>query len=299
MNRILSNGLAMPPVVMGTYPLKGEAITQAVVAAAQCGYRAFDTAHAYENEDSLGAALQETYHVTGLSRTDMFITSKVGDDLDNGRPSRKLFYASCPGERRDIRGIVSGQLDDTLEKLQTDYLDLWLVHWPHPDYLVEVWQAMEEECRNGRVRALGVSNCRERHLARILAACSVRPMVNQFEIHPLNNEKGLVAHCQRLGIQPEAYCPLMPLRTEAGKKMAEDGALKSLSRKYGKSVPQIILRWNVQNGVIPIPKSGNPERLRENIDIFDFELTDAEMQGIDALNTNHKLLVEATFCPGY
>ena len=285
----------MPCIGMGTYPLQGRAMTEAVIAAVQCGYRAFDTAYAYENEDSLGNALQEVYRTTGLKRAEVFITSKIGDRLDHGTPDGKLFHASYPNEKRDIRGIVSRQLSETLKNLQTDYLDLLLIHWPHPDYFVEVWKSMEGEYRAGRVRSIGVSNFRERHLRKIAEAGSICPMVNQFELHPLNTKKELIKYCQRLDIQIEAYSPLLVMRRE----IMDAPVLKLLAKKYNKSMPQIILRWDVQQGVIPIPKSGNSARLRENINIFDFELTPEDMQGIDALNQDFIGLSESWYCPGY
>lgn len=293
--RTLSNGVQMPGIGMGTYPLQGRAMTKAVVAAVQCGYRAFDTAHAYANEGSLGNALQEAYRISGVKRAEVFITSKIEDRLDNGTPDGKLFQGFSPNEKRDIRGIVAEQLTETLKHLQTDYLDLLLIHWPHPDCFVDVWKAMEDEYRAGRVRSIGVSNFRERHLQKIIDAGSIVPMVNQFELHPLNTKKNLIKHCQRLNIQVEAYSPLLVMRPE----IMNAPVLSSLAKKYNKSLPQIILRWDVQQGVIPIPKSGNPERLRENIDIFDFELTPEDMQGIDSLNQDFIALSESWYCPGY
>jgi len=294
-NRILSNGVEMPAIGMGTYPLQGEAMVKASMAATKCGYRAFDTAHAYGNEVSVGNALQEVYRVNGLKRADVFITSKIGEDHDHGIPDCKLFYASSPNEQKDIKGIVSNQLNETLKDLKTDYLDLLLIHWPHPDYFVEVWKVLEDEYRAGKVRAIGVSNCRARHLKKLTDAGTICPMVNQFELHPLNTKKQLIAYCQQFGIQVQAYSPLAVMN----RKLMENPILKSLSLKYNKFIPQIILRWDIQQGVIPIPKSGNPVRLQENINIFDFEMIDDDMKKIDSLNENFKGLVESTYCPGY
>jgi diketogulonate reductase-like aldo/keto reductase len=187
-HRLLSNGVKMPAIGMGTYPLQGEAMIKAAVAATNCGYRAFDTAHAYGNEASVGNALQEVYRLNGLKRTDMFITSKIGEDHDHGIPDGKLFYASSPNEPKNIKDIVSKQLNETLKDLRTDYLDLLLIHWPHPDYFVEVWKALEDEYQAGKVRAIGVSNCRERHLMKLIEAGTICPMVDQFEFHPLNTK---------------------------------------------------------------------------------------------------------------
>jgi methylglyoxal/glyoxal reductase len=293
--RMLSNGVEMPCIGMGTYPLKGNAMVNAIIAATHFGYRAFDTARAYGNEISLGHSLGEAYKVNGLKRADVFITSKVGEYLDNGIPDGHLFYAAYPNEKKDIKRIVSNQLNETLKNLQTDYLDLLLIHWPHPDYFVEIWEAMIDEYLAGKVRAIGVSNCRERHLKRLIDAGMLCPMVNQFECHPLNNRRNLIRYCQDLGIQVEAYSPLLVMN----KKLMKSPVLESLSMKYNKSIPQIILRWDIQQGVIPIPKSGNPERLQENISIFDFNLSEDDLRSIDSLNENFKALIESIYCPGY
>lgn len=295
MIRILSNGVEIPSAGMGTYPLKGKELTKAIVAATSCGYRAFDTAKAYGNEASLGNALQEAYRINRLKRSDVFITSKIGENLNHGIPDGKLFYATYPNENRDIAGIVSNQLNEILKNLRTDYLDLLLIHWPFPDYLVEIWKAMEDEYRTGRVRAIGVSNFRERHIQKIINSGYVVPMVNQFELHPLNTKKVLIDYCQKLEIQVQAYSPLLVMN----RKLINAPILKLLAQKYKKSIPQIILRWNIEQGVIPIPKSGNSIRLQENISIFDFELTDEDMNGIDLLNENYTGLVESMYCPGY
>lgn len=291
----LSNGVKMPRIGMGTYPLQGEMMTKAVVAASKFGYRAFDTAYAYGNENSLGESLLMVYQMTDLNRSNIFLTSKIGETLDHGRPDCKLFYASYENERKNIKGIVAKQLDRTLKNLRTDYLDLLLIHWPHPDYLLEIWDAMVDQYRSGRVRAVGVSNCREWHLKRIIEFNSICPMVNQIELHPLNTKKELISYCKKAGIQVEAYSPLLVMKRD----LMDSICLKKLSAKYNKTVPQIILRWDIQQQVVPIPKSANPKRLKENIDLFDFSLTEEDMLSIDALNKNFRVIVESKYCPGY
>jgi methylglyoxal/glyoxal reductase len=295
MDRILSNGVKIPSVGMGTYSLKGETLTKAIVAATSYGYRAFDTAKAYGNEEDLGNALQEAYRVNSIKRSDIFVTSKIGENLYNGIPDGKLFYAKYLNEKRDIAGIVSNQLNGILKNLRTDYLDLLLIHWPFPDYFVEIWEAMENEYRTGRIRAIGVSNFRERHIEKIVNLASIVPMVNQFELHPLNTKKSLVDYCKKHEIQVQAYSPLLVMN----KKLLNAPILKQLAQKYKKSIPQIILRWDLELGVIPIPKSGNPVRLQENINIFDFKLSAEDMYEIDLLNENYTSLVESKYCPGY
>jgi len=285
----------MPGIGMGTYPLKGNAMTKAIMAATSCGYTAFDTAQAYGNEDSLGNSLQQAYRNNGLKREDIFITSKIGENLDNGIPDGKLFYATQPNDTKDIKRIVSNQLTNILKNLHTDYLDLLLIHWPFPDSLVEIWTAMENEYETGRVRSIGVSNFQERHIRKIIDSGSITPMVNQFELHPLSTKKELLMYCQEQNIQVQAYSPLLVMN----QKLMNAPILKQLANKYHKSIPQIILRWHIEQVIMPIPKSGNPLRLNENINIFDFELMEFELKGIDALNENYSGLVESRYCPGY
>ena len=291
----LSNGVKIPPIGLGTYPLHDKTMVKVAIVATEIGYRAFDTAHAYGNEVCVGNALKEACRTNDLKRSDLFITTKIGEKLNAGLPDGKLFYASFPNQRKDIRSIVSNQITQSLKDLQTDYLDLVLIHWPHPDYFVQMWQALEEEYRLGRVSAIGVSNCRERHIKKLADASSLYPMVNQIEFHPLHTRKGLIAYCQQLNIQVIAYSPLLVM----DQKLIGNPVFKLLSLKYNKAIPQIILRWDIQQGVIPIPKSGNPARLQQNIDIFDFHLTNEDMEMIGSLNEDYRGLVESKYCPGY
>jgi len=293
MGLILTNGIEMPLIGMGTFPLHGEVMKRAVNAAVNSGYRAFDTAHAYNNENSLGDALKEVFLTTNVERRDLFIISKIGEDLENGIPNCKLFYNL--NDKKNIKSIVSNQLNETLNNLCTDYLDLLLIHWPHPDYLVEIWRAMEYEYLNGRVKAIGLSNCCERHINEIIKGGTIIPMVNQVELHPLNTKKKLLDYCQKIGIKVQASSPLLVMN----RKLMKATILRILSKKYNKSIPQIILRWHIQQGIVPIPKSQNYIRLQENIDIYDFELLKVEMNEIDNLNEDYKSLIESKYCPGY
>lgn len=294
-NLILHNGITMPSIGMGTFPLQGTAMDVAIDAALSCGYRAFDTAFGYNNDLSLGNSLQKYMGKYGLTRKDIFITTKIGDKLAKGRPTGNYFYNSDSCENRDVSAIVQSQIKNAFHNLQTDYVDLLLLHYPYPDYYLEIWNCMETIYNEAKVRAIGVSNFRERHLEQIINNSTIIPMVNQFEHHPLNTKKYLVEYCQKLNIQIEAYSPLLMMNC----KLTEIAILSNLSLKYSKSIPQIILRWNIQLGIIPIPKSGNPLRLKENISIFDFELTKQEMININSLNENFTMLPESINCPGY
>lgn len=293
----LNNGVKIPPVFMGTWPLKNEAMNVAVDAALAAGYRGFDTAHNYLNEESLGNSLQIFLPKHGLTRKDVFITTKIGEGLVDGIPDGKTLTAACLGERKDIPALVDRYLAESFAKLRTDYVDLLLIHWPHPDYFVELWRAFQAVYRAGKVRAIGVSNCREWHLRKLLD-CPVEtvPMVNQVEHHPLNSQRGIIEVCRQLKIQVQAYSPLV---VGGHGCHAFPPALARIAEKRRKSVAQVVLRWNVQQGIIPLPKSGNPERLRENIAIFDFEMTADEMTAIDLLNEDRVFLECERYCPGF
>lgn len=292
---ILLNGISIPSIGMGTFPLHGIAMDIAIDAALSCGYRAFDTAYGYNNDDSLGNSLQKHISNYGLTRKDIFITTKIGDKLIQGRPTGMFFYNSYSCSNRNIKDIVEKQLKSSLNHLHTDYIDLLLLHYPYPDYYPEIWHCMETLYLEGKVRAIGVSNFRERHLDKIIDTSTIKPMINQIEHHPLNTREKLVKYCKKLNMLIEASSPLLMMN----RKLIKSELLSSLSIKYSKSIPQIILRWDIQLGIIPIPKSSNKFRLKENIDIYDFELTNEEVHKISALNENFTMLPESLYCPGY
>lgn len=293
----LYNGVKIPSVFMGTYPLKNEAMDSAVDAALEAGYRGFDTARNYLNEDSLGNSLHKFLPKYGLTRQDVFITTKIGEPLIDGYPDGRTLTVAYPGEHKDIPALVDRWLAESLSKLHTDYIDLLLIHWPYPDYFVDLWRAFEEVYFVGKVRAIGVSNCREWHLKKLLDSnIKVVPMVNQIEHHPFNSQRGIIEVCRQLNIRVEAYSPLIV--GGHGKTELPPGLLK-IAQKYQKSIAQVVLRWNVQQGIIPLPKSGSPDRLRENIAVFDFELSPEEMTVIDLLNEDNIYLKCELFCPGF
>ena len=291
-NRVLYNQVEIPPVIMGTYPLTGEAMTTAVDAALAAGYRGFDTAYNYRNEDSLGNALAELLPKHGLKRDDVFLETKLGEDLNHGIPDGNLLTRH-EGEDKDIAALVDSYIESSCRKLRTDYLDLLMIHWPHPDYFVDIWRELERVYHQGRARAIGVSNCREWHLRKLIESGAEHlPMVNQIEHRVLNSQRGIVEICHQLSIQLEAYSPLM-------RAPKNSDTLTRIAEAHEKSTAQVILRWNIQHGIIPLPKSAHPERLRENIDIFDFELSPDEMTAIDLLNTDSVYLDPETYCPGF
>lgn len=294
---ILSNGIEMPAIGQGTYPMTGKTLYGALKGALECGCTLIDTAHNYPNEANIGSELERIFNEGKFHRNDTFLTSKIGDRLDNGMPMGYYFYNSdsCPNHNHGE--VVFGQVEKSLKNLRTDYLDLLLIHWPYSDCLEEIWLAMEELYRQGKVRAIGVSNHRERHLRRILEVATIRPMVNQIYFTPLNTQQETLAFCRANKIQVEAYSPLMFLHKD--NQFCRDNRIKAICGKYGKTTGQIVLRWDIQHQVIPIPKAAGLNHIRDNYDIFDFSLSDEEMTVIDGFNVNYQYLPESVYCPGY
>lgn len=255
----LYNGIEMPLVGLGVFKTNDQKeMDNAVRYALEAGYRSFDTAQMYQNEHVLGEALRRS----GIARGDIFLTSK----LDN------------PNQGYD-KALAS--FEESLRKLKTDYLDLFLIHWPGQKRarLIESWRALERLHKEGRIRAIGVSNFMKRHLQWMAEDCEVMPAVNQIERHPLLNQNKLAAWCMQRGIQVEAWGPLV-------RGSFDFPQIRELAARYGKTPAQIILRWDVQSGYVVIPKSVHRERILENIDLFDFTLDEADMRAIDAMDAN-------------
>jgi len=253
----LNDGNTLPAIGFGTYPLKGEDGIAAITAALETGYRLLDTAVNYENETEVGEALRRS----GLPRDEVQVTSKLPGRHHGYDEARTSVHAS-------------------LERLGLDHLDLHLIHWPNPsvDLYVEAWQALVDLRKEGLIRSIGVSNFTEAHLTRIIEATDVTPVVNQIELHPrFPQEKMRQAH-ERLGIRTEAWSPM-------GKRRAplEEEVVTRAADRLGVAPGQVILRWHVQVGSLPIPKSSSPERQRQNFEIFGFELTGEEVEAISAL----------------
>jgi len=253
----LNDGNTLPAVGFGTYPLKGEDGIAAIQGALEAGYRLLDTAVNYGNETEVGEALRRS----GLARDEVQVASKL--------PGRHHAYDDAIAS---VRG--------SLERLGLEYVDLHLIHWPNPsvDQYVEAWRALVDLQKEGLVRSIGVSNFTEAHLTRIIDDSGVTPAVNQIELHPRFPQAGMRAVNERLGIRTEAWSPM-------GKRNAplEEDPVTAAATRLGVTPGQVILRWHVQLGSLPIPKSANPERQRQNLDVFGFELTDAEMSAITAL----------------
>lgn len=259
---ILANGVEIPAVGFGTFRVKEGNGEQIISDAIAQGYRHLDTAAFYFNEEEVGNAVRKS----GIPREEFFITSKVWRDNLGYEETHKAF-------------------EESLKKLHMDYLDLYLMHWPRPTDLsaewknldVETWKAMEELYRDGKVRAIGVSNFLPHHLNNLMDRTGIIPLVNQLEFHPGYIQKAAVDFCQRLGIRVEAWAPL------GRAKVFEDPLLTELAEKYHVSVAQICVRFALQCGVLPLPKSSSPERMKQNLDVFGFEIEDDDMHRLMTL----------------
>ncbi|MDH5160036.1 aldo/keto reductase [Heyndrickxia oleronia] len=261
----LHNGVKMPWFGIGVFKVEeGPELVNAVRAAIKNGYRSIDTAAIYGNEEGVGQGIREGIQEAGITREDLFVTSKVWN-ADLGYESTIQAY------------------ETSLKKLGLDYLDLYLIHWPVEGKYKEAWRALETLYKAGKIKAIGVSNFQTHHLEELLKDAEIKPMVNQVEYHPRLSQKEVQTFCQEHGIQLEAWSPLMQ------GQLLDNEVLAEIATKYNKSVAQVILRWDLQNGVVTIPKSTKEHRIIENANVFDFELTKEDMERIDDLNQNHRV----------
>ena len=257
----IRGNIEMPWMGFGTYKIKeGSEVVDSVKWAMEAGYRSIDTAALYQNEEGVGKAIKES----SISRGDIFLTSKV--------------WNSDQGFDQTISAF-----NTSLKKLGTDYLDLYLIHWPVVGKYKETWHAMENLHKDGKIRAIGVSNFLVHHLQDLMSYASVVPAVNQVEFHPYLQQPELQAFCRKNEIRLEAWSPIMKGKVSNIKELIEIG------KKYGKTPAQVTLRWEQQKGIVVIPKSVHKERILENADIFDFDLTEEEIKKIDALDKHERL----------
>lgn len=256
----LHNGVEIPQFGLGVYKVEeGQTIIETVKLALSYGYRSIDTAAIYGNEEGVGTAVKES----AIQRDKLFITTKLWNDDQGYDRTLKAFETS-------------------LRKLDLDYIDLYLIHWPGKDKYVETWKAFERLYDEGLVRAIGVSNFHEHHLEELLTNANEKPTVNQIELHPRLSQETLRDYCKSKGIKVEAWSPL------AKGRLLNEPTINYIANKHGKTPAQVILRWHLQNDIIVIPKSVSPKRLKENADIFDFQLSLDEMNQLDQLNMNER-----------
>ena len=265
----LSNGVEIPCIGFGTWQTPdGDVCVSSVKAAIEAGYRHIDTAEMYENEDSVGKAIKES----GIDRKELFITSKLSNQAHGYEKTMEAF-------------------EGTMEKLGLDYLDMFLIHWPNPiafrDHWQEAnagsWKAFEELYKAGRIRAIGISNFRQHHIEALMETATIPPMVNQMKLCPGETQEEVVDYCRSTGMLLEAYSPL------GIGQIFQVPEMQELADKYGRSIAQICIRWSLQRGYLPLPKSVTPSRIQENARVFDFELEEADV----------RLIANLKGCVGY
>ena len=254
----LSNGVEIPCVGFGTWQTPdGEVAVASVLSAIEAGYRHIDTAQGYGNEESVGIAVRDS----GVDRGEIFITSKLANSEHGYEKTMAAF-------------------EGTMKKLRMDYIDLFLIHWPNPIMFRDNWQeanagtwkAFEELYTAGRIRSIGISNFRRRHIDALMQTAAITPMVNQIRLCPGDTQDEVVDHCRSLNMLLEAYSPF------GVGKIFSVPEMRALAQKYGKTIAQICVRWSLQRGYLPLPKSMTPERIKENADVFDFELDSEDVQ---------------------
>ena len=261
--KILNNGTKIPMLGLGVFRMEDpKEAYNSIRKAIDLGYRHIDTAKVYENEEAVGRAIREC----GISREELFVTTKLWNaDIANDNAQRAF--------------------DNSLKKLGLDYVDLYLVHWPIKDKYVSVWKEMEKINQSGKARSVGVSNYLEKHLKEIIDLKSLIPAVNQIELHPYLSQQTLVEFCTQNKIHIESWSPLCANKNN----LLQEKSLKEIGEKYSKTAAQVVLRWNIERGLIVIPKSSNPKRQAENLDVFDFSLTVEDMKKIDDLNKDMRV----------
>jgi diketogulonate reductase-like aldo/keto reductase len=241
----------------------------AVVNAFEVGFSLLDFSAAYGNEHLIGKAIKKSK----IDRKDLFLTSRVTN-------------------HKQLQGNIREEFFRTLDKYGTDYIDLYMFHWPVTGVYLDTWKQMEQLYKEGYCKSIGVANCHQHHLEEIFKIADVVPQINQFEVHPLFTQKPLIEYCKSKNIVVEAYTPI----ARFDDRLIRLPALKSIAKKHSKTIVQIVLRWHIQNGIIPVVRSLNKNRQKENISIFDFELSKDEMQTIDGFNINSRLRYDPDNC---
>nr|WP_042188702.1 aldo/keto reductase [Kibdelosporangium sp. MJ126-NF4]CEL18401.1 oxidoreductase of aldo/keto reductase family, subgroup 1 [Kibdelosporangium sp. MJ126-NF4]CTQ97884.1 oxidoreductase of aldo/keto reductase family, subgroup 1 [Kibdelosporangium sp. MJ126-NF4] len=259
----LNDGVQIPQLGYGVFQIPPDEVVKTTRTAIDSGYRLIDTATAYDNEEGVGQAVAEC----GVPREELFITTKVWNDDQGYNETLRAF-------------------DVSMAKLGLDYLDLYLIHWPRPrlDKYVETWRAFEKLQTEGRIRSIGVSNFAPEHIERLTSECGVVPSVNQVELHPGHPQHELHAYHARKGIITQAWSPI-----GRNQGLLEHEKVTAIAEAHGKSTAQVVLRWHIQRGIVAIPKSVRPDRIRANIDVFDFELSGSEVDTISHLGTAQKV----------
>lgn len=261
------NGNSIPALGLGTFRVENndecrEAVKHAIIS----GYRHIDTAQTYHNEEKVGQGIKEGLEATGLNREDLFITTKLWM-TDYGRENVQSAYEA------------------SLKRLGLDYVDLYLIHWPgqDKDLITETWKAMEDLYNEGKIKNIGVSNFHVHHLEELLQEASIKPVINQIECHPYLTQKELRAYLEAQKIVAQSWSPLM------NGQILEDEVVKEIANELGKTPAQVIIRWNIDENIVVIPKSVTPSRIEENLNVFDFELSEDQLSRLNALNKDERI----------
>lgn len=265
----LYNGIKMPAIGAGTFPLRRLELIKMFWNATKIGYTLFDSAAAYHNERAMGYA----WKLSCKKREELFLISKLSN-------------------RQQKTGDVRRACFETMKKMQVKYLDMYLMHWPNPETYIDCWRQMESLYKEGIVRSIGVCNFHRHHLEELLKYSEIKPMVNEIEVHPLLSQTELIEYCNRKDIRVIAYSPLARMH----EKLIGNNCLIEIAKKHKKSVVQIVLRWDLQKGLVTIPKSSSRERLRMNYNIFDFILSSEEINQIDQINENFRIRYDPDNC---
>lgn len=288
-----ASGKPLSFVGLGTYPLQGESIAVNVEQAFELGYNLIDTADDYRGETGIGIAVARGK----FKREDVFLQTKISNDTayaDEPLAGKYFNNYSRVMKRHTVDEIVREKVHTSLREMKTDYLDSLLIHYPYPGFFVEIWRTMISLQKEGTVRYIGCSNFHTRHIDQVIKETGIVPAINEIYISPIGTKQEDVDYSVEKGIQLMTYSPLMDIRL---RRIPEEKFVPFM-QKYGKSLAQIILRWNIDRGCIPLSKSKSRTRLADNINVFDFKLTSEEINQISSLNWNNQSLPESKICPG-
>lgn len=270
--------MKIPSIIFGTFQYQSLDELEPII---KCAYKngiiGFDTSPSYHTEEILGISISRLINDKGINRQDLFIQDKIDG-----------------WQMEETKGQISRHVENSLQKLRCDYVDVLFIHWPFPNYLEETWKSFEKLKKQGKIKYIGLSNVRERHTQKLIDETGIDPDIVQIERHPLRICQKDVEYFHSEGIAIEAYSPVCRM----DKRLINSEILRRMATKYNKSIGQVILRWHIDTGVVPVFMTRKENRIKENVDVFDFHLTDEEIDSISSLDANYKIFVESVCCPG-